>query len=106
MPNVNCDYLFSTYIPAELHLVLIFCLLLFTFLILIKQVKSSIDFGLVSFLVGAGFFNLADRLKDGCVTDPYNFFNLFWFNIPDIIITVCALTLIVRLCITEKMLGE
>lgn len=103
MPEENCSYLFSQFISLDLHLVLVFCLLLFAFLFLIRQVKNFVDLIILFLLIGAGFLNLFDRVGDGCVVDPYNFFGLFHFNIPDLIISLSALTLGIRLGITETL---
>lgn len=49
-------------------------------------------------LVAGGLLNGVERLATGCVKDYFNFFNLFHFNIADLIINTGILVSVYILC--------
>lgn len=96
---VNYNYFLSTWISLNMFVCLSFVLLvLFIVFVfrLFKDIFSKIV-GIIVFIGGVG--NLYQRHIYTAVLDPYNFFDLFYFNIYDIMITLGCLTLFGRLFI-------
>jgi lipoprotein signal peptidase len=72
---------------------------MFGFILLYSNTFSRdkyIDVAFVSIFLG-GSLNLFQRLLSGCVVDYFNFFNLFVFNIQDVMITSATIYLVYRI---------
>lgn len=88
----NCSYLFSDFLSARIYVLLLvlgFGVFLYSFYsssLLGENIKISI-LGLLLLIVG-GTYNLTNLFLNGCVKDPYPFFNLFSFNFADVLINV------------------
>lgn len=92
----NCSYIFFSLFKDPVPV------FVFSFLfILLVEVFLFNNFAkvwerLLVILIGVGgTWNLIDAINDGCVYDPFNFFGLYHFNIPDLLISVSSLTLFV-----------
>ncbi len=95
----NCAYLFDNYLNIQEFLVLQSFFVAFVGLILIRSISFKFDLLFVFIILFGAFLNIYLRYKIGCVPDPYNFFGLFHYNIPDLLVTFGSLTLIYRLVI-------
>jgi lipoprotein signal peptidase len=84
----NCNYFLSDFISLETFIFIsLFILGLFS-TFYIKDFKGDRvgDIGVVLILIG-GLSNIYRWLKYGCVKDYINFFNLFHFNLADLMVT-------------------
>jgi signal peptidase II len=95
MSKLSCDYIFSAFLSVEVFVLFSVVLTgLFVFLYIKGAKRSRVgDYGLL-FLLGGAFGNLVERLKFGCVRDYINFFNLFHFNIQDLLVTAGIMLII------------
>jgi lipoprotein signal peptidase len=94
----NCNYLLSGFVSLELFVIFSLIILgLFSFLYLKHFRGSRIgDIGFVFIFIG-GLLNSFSWLKEGCVKDYINFFNLFHFNFADLMITTGVFFVLIRL---------
>ena len=99
----NCAYFLSPILSPQLYSCLSFLfllvVLLYTFKVLRSQRIKYIGSGLV--LLG-GTLNSLERFTSTCVRDPYNFFNLFRFNIADVMVSIGVLVLVYLLLTDSK----
>lgn len=86
--NYNCRYFLSDIIGYDVFIsVSILYIAAFSFFYLKYYLGSRFgDVGYLLILVG-GLMNILERATKGCVRDYLNFFNLFHFNIYDIMVT-------------------
>jgi lipoprotein signal peptidase len=102
----NCDYFLSPYIDLSVFLVI--NILLVTFLIAYfykKPNKYMTDkVGLFLVLSGGGL-NMWERFFSGCVKDYMVFFNLFVFNLNDVLIVTGLVLLTVGMFQPKIMKG-
>lgn len=83
----NCTYFFGDYINVFVYyLIALFLLVLFTWNIL-KNHKNKLSITGTFFVWLGSLLNLTERFKSGCVVDNFSFFNIFNYNISDVIIT-------------------
>ena len=85
----NCNFFLSGLISSNVFVFIsIVSVSLFSFIYLKYYSDSGVgDVGFVLVLVG-GSMNISERVLSGCVRDYFNFFNLFHFNLYDIMVTV------------------
>jgi len=85
----NCKYLFSNLISIEVFILISVAIIsIFSFLYLKKYRGDRVgDIGFAMIIVG-GVLNTSEWLKNKCVKDYLNFFSLFHFNFPDILVTI------------------
>jgi lipoprotein signal peptidase len=79
---VNCGYFLAHFISIERYILIVLVLLVF-----VLFAARSNPAGYLLIFTG-GIYNLIGRIGDGCVTDHFNFFNLFSFNGADVLIVV------------------
>jgi lipoprotein signal peptidase len=93
----NCKYPLSSFLsPIQFSLIGIF--FLFSFVILYARFfkrDRMVNLALLSLFLG-GLINLLSRIVTGCVTDYLNFFDIFMFNIPDVMISIGIIYLVYR----------
>jgi len=86
--KLNCSYFLQDYIGPNTHLVISLLLLFALGFYVIKNPTGRIaKIGLV-LLLGGGLHNLYRRVMYICVWDNINFFDLFVFNLADLLITI------------------
>jgi len=85
----NCNFFLSGFIGFDTFIFISVILTAVFSYIFLKKYRGSLagDVGFVFLLVG-GLMNLSEWVSKGCVRDYLNFFNLFHFNIYDIMVTV------------------
>lgn len=85
----NCNFLFSGIINLNTFVCLsIIILVLFSVSYFRSSCGSKVgNIGYLFILLG-GSINIATWAIKGCVKDYLNFFNLFHFNFPDILVTI------------------
>jgi lipoprotein signal peptidase len=95
MSKLSCVYIFSRYLSVEMYVLLSTAITaLFVFLFLKNIARSRVgDLGLLLFIAGASV-NTLERLKSGCIWDYISFFNLFYFNVQDLLVTVGIILMI------------
>lgn len=94
---LNCKYLFSSFLPIRIYYALIIVLLVLFILVVFNVYKAKL-FRIAGFLVVVGgLLNMVERIKTGCVYDPFNFINLFHFNSADVLISLGIILLTYRL---------
>ncbi len=87
----NCNFPFSDFISIEIYIILVaagfglFIYSMYRLGLLERYIKFSLS-GLILLIFG-GIYNLSNRYINGCVADPYSFFNLFSFNFADVLIS-------------------
>ena len=89
MVKQNCSYFLSGILSKNFYIFFSFILLIgiqYYFLI-IDKVKGWGRVGLVLIFIG-GASNLTERVIFGCVKDYINFFDLFYYNVFDIFVTL------------------
>jgi len=100
---LNCSYFLTGTITLTTYYIL-HTLSLFVFGYLsFKIFNKAFEYTLVGLIFGGGVWNLIERLQFGCVQDYFNFFDLFYFNISDLAISIGILTLIARTGIKALM---
>lgn len=57
----------------------------------------------ISMIFAGAVLNSIDRIRYGCVPDIFPFYNLFWFNGADVLITFGTLFLILYFLFSKKM---
>lgn len=89
---------------SNLELFIAAVLLLALFIILKKQISIDFYSKIASFLILIGTaHNTYSRLTTHCVFDYFNFFGLFKFNVPDVLISCGVLVLALRLILVENI---
>ena len=85
----NCNFFLSGFIGFDTFILISIILTAIFSYIFLKRYRGFMlgDIGFILVLVG-GLMNLSEWLIKGCVRDYLNFFNLFHFNIYDIMVTV------------------
>lgn len=94
----NYNYLLSSFIGLKFFVVFsLFILGLFSFFY-IKYFRGNRvgDIGFVFIVIG-GLSNIFNWLKNGCVRDYINFFNLFHFNLADLMVTTGVFFVLITL---------
>ncbi|OGD87243.1 hypothetical protein A2164_04305, partial [Candidatus Curtissbacteria bacterium RBG_13_35_7] len=86
---------------GENVLFLVILVLLFVFLLIIKEKNFIPKLGLI-FIFSGGISNLLDRMITGCVRDFIAIVNLPSFNLADLIITVGVLIIVVEKIIVQR----
>ena len=98
----NCSFFLSQFLTLNQFIfVSLFILLVFLF-VYFKSVKRSRlgDIG-VFFIVLGGLLNLLEWFNAGCVRDYINFFNLFYFNVHDFLVSLGTFLVIIKLWKTD-----
>lgn len=90
----NCTYLFNNELHLVLTIVLLVCVGYFYF-DLINYVNVHALNIFFSLCFGSSLFHLFYRIKGDCISDYLNFFNIFWFNISDILINAGFIGIII-----------
>jgi len=85
----NCNFFLSGFISFDTFILISVILIAVFSYIFLKKYRGALvgDIGFTLVLVG-GLMNLLEWVNKGCVRDYLNFFNLFHFNIYDIMVTV------------------
>lgn len=92
----NCEYLGSKYFHLVLSFFLLVCICyLYIDLLNTKPDSKSNTTIFFSLCLSSSIFHIAHRLYGDCILDYLNFFNLFWFNISDILINVGFIGIII-----------
>jgi lipoprotein signal peptidase len=102
LEEYNCGFFLSQFLTLNQFIGLsLFILLLFLFAYFrnIKRSKLS-DFGVLLVVLG-GLLNLLEWFNSSCVRDYINFFNLFSFNIHDLLVSLGSFFVIIRLWRTK-----
>lgn len=88
MISLNCDFIFSGLLNSGQFSILAFCLVIAFVLAFLKNTARSRVGKLGIFLLVTGSTAISfERYRNGCVADYLNFFNLFYFNLQDLLIT-------------------
>ena len=88
MNKLNCSYFLQDHINPNTHLVISLVLLLTLGYYVLKNRRGKLaKIGLIPLMVG-GLHNLYHRVMYICVWDNINFFDLFLFNLADILVTI------------------
>lgn len=87
MLKLNCNYILSPIVSPDIYAYA--CLaVMFVFVIYVLVFYRSLVVYLGSAgLVFGGLLNAGERLKTGCVRDYFSFFELFSYNVADILVT-------------------
>lgn len=102
VPDINCSYLFSSYISVEIYVIIsVIFLILFSIYIFKTQLTKFSAVGLLLVWFG-GLHNLYHRVRYICVTDALSFFGLFSFNLADAAVTLGILFFIYNIFIWQK----
>jgi len=92
----NCNYLLSNYVSLGLFLVISFMLLLSFALFVKRRFKKNIYIDTGVFLVSlGGISNIYEWARYACVGDYFNFFDLFKFNLADLLISMGIILVII-----------
>ena len=94
----NCDYFLSSFLTLNQFIGLsIFILLIFLFVYFrsVERDKFS-DIGVFLIVLG-GLLNLLEWFTGGCVRDYINFFNLFYFNVHDLLVSLGSFFVIIKI---------
>ena len=84
---LNCTYPFSKIITLKQFLFLgVFALAAYLYFMFPHLVKSKVGIVSMFLTISGGFLNGVERMATGCVRDYFNFFNLFRFNIADLLV--------------------
>lgn len=98
----NCDFFLSQFLNLDIF-ILICCILVVLFLLFYfrnsNRNKTS-DIGVLLVMIG-GLLNTVERLRSGCVRDYLNFFDIFYFNIWDLLVTVGVTLVLVNIWKTK-----
>ena len=84
----NCSYFLDPYLTPEVHLVLSIVLMALLLLFILLKQRNVISYLGFLFVVTGGLQNLLKRVRYNCVLDTASFFDLFKFNLADVLITV------------------
>jgi lipoprotein signal peptidase len=95
----NCSYFLSHLITQNEFIFGSIILLTLLAWGLLSVAQDRVEYILSGIVIGGALLNLIERVLFGCVSDPFNFFNLFHFNVADLAISVGVLTLAYRLLI-------
>lgn len=96
---LNCTYPFSKILTLKQFLFLgIFALSASLYFLFPHLVKRKLGIVAMFLLVAGGLLNGVERLATSCIKDYFNFFNLFHFNIADLIIDAGILLSVYILC--------
>ncbi|MBU0535225.1 signal peptidase II [Patescibacteria group bacterium] len=96
---LNCTYPFSKFLTLEQFLFLgLLALTISLYFLFPYLLKHRLGIIAMFLLVAGGLLNGVERLATGCVKDYFNFFNLFHFNIADLIINTGILVSVYILC--------
>ncbi len=96
---LNCSYPFLKFLTLEQFLFLgVFTLAASLYFLFPYLLKRRLGIVAMFLLVAGGLLNGVERLATGCVKDYFNFFNLFRFNIADLIIDAGILMSVYILC--------
>lgn len=96
----NCTVIQMSYITVIVGFGLIIGLFYFQSRKILDSFLLSTGYGLI---LGGGCFQLLVKIISGCVSDYFDFFGLFYFNFPDVLISVGILTFLYTLYIKEPL---
>jgi lipoprotein signal peptidase len=94
----NCRYFLFQYIDIGTYIILSLLLICIFSLVYLKNYRGSRagDIGFILTLVG-GLLNILEWVSKECVRDYLNFFNLFHFNLYDIMVSVGILLMAITI---------
>lgn len=96
---LNCTYPLSKFLTVKQFLLLgVFALAASLYFLFPYLVKRKLGIIAMFLLLTGGLLNGVERLVSGCVKDYFNFFNLFHFNLADLIIDAGILLSVYILC--------
>jgi lipoprotein signal peptidase len=96
---LNCNYLFSRFLTLKQFLLLgVFVLVSYIYFSFPYLVKRKIGVISLVFVVVGALLNNVERLTGGCVKDYFSFFNLFHFNVADLLMDTGILLSVYILC--------
>lgn len=84
---LNCSYPFSNIFTLKQFLFLgVFALAIFLYSFFPYLKKYKLGIVAVLLIIFGGLTNGVERLSTGCVRDYFNLFNLFRFNVADLLV--------------------
>lgn len=98
----NCSFFLSQFLTLNQFIgVSVLILLIFLFAYFRNTERSMVsDVGVILIVFG-GLLNLLEWVNGGCVRDYINFFNLFYFNFHDLLVTLGSIFVIIRIWKTK-----
>jgi len=86
----NCNHIFSSFFGFKLSVLLsVLLLVLFSFFYIKNFYEKGLNYNIGFLLILFGSLsNIFEWIKNGCVRDYINFFNIFHFNLADFAITI------------------
>ncbi len=100
---LNCSYILSSVLTKNEFIICSLVALALISWVLFTSARDRLEHVLIGVIVGGAFLNILERVVFGCVSDYFNFFNLFHFNVWDLAITVGVLTLVIKIAIKPAM---
>jgi lipoprotein signal peptidase len=94
---LNCSYFLNPYLnEVVFYAITTFMIVLVSYLVL-KKYPSKIAYLGLFFIYLGGLQNIWQRIRYNCVVDKYGFFDLFFFNAADVIITAGMLLIFIKI---------
>lgn len=91
---LNCSYFLSPYLSEIVFYLLTAILTVFVSYLVLKKYPSLFSYLGLSLIYLGGLQNIYQRIRYNCVVDRYGFFDLFYFNAADIMITAGMLLIL------------